>query len=223
MATNESDPFQTETQETTPSVQTGSGPETEAGRNPQVLWAHLRHELQTPLNAIIGYSEMLLGDADDSGLADYVSDLNQILSAGHQLLEIINDLLDPSQVPSGDVVFNLASLVANLHYKVRIPLNSIIGLGEILLENAAEQGRLNIILDLRKIHSAAALFLSRVNEIVDSSKIDAGLQVSAPEVSDRSSLIHRALTSLRELAPDSAAVTGGERGSILVVDDNEIN
>ena len=83
---------------------------------------------------------MLLGDADDPGLADYVSDLNQILAAGQQLLEIINDLLDPNQLASGDVVFNLESLVANLHYQVRIPLNSIIGFSEILLENAAEQG-----------------------------------------------------------------------------------
>src|SRR4030043_323662 len=166
---------------------------------------------------------MLLGDADDLGLADYVSDLNQILSAGQQPLEIINDLLDPNQVTSGDVVFNLESLVANLHYKVRIPLNSLVGFSEILLENATEQGLADIIADLKKIHSAADLFLSRVNEIVDFSKIDAGLKASSPEVSDRSSLIRRALTSLRELAQDSAAVTGGESGSILVVDDNEIN
>ena len=223
MSTTESDPGQTETQETTPAVQRGSGPEADGGRTPQALWAHLRHELRTPLNAIIGYSEMLLGDADDLGLADYVSDLNQILSAGHQLLEIINDLLDPNQVASGDVVFNLESLVANLHYKVRIPLNSIIGFSEILLENATDQRLVDLIADLKKIHSAAELFLSRVNEIVDFSKIDAGLKASGPEVSDRSSLIYRALTSLRELAQDSAAVTGGESGSILVVDDNEIN
>ncbi|MHB8067053.1 MAG: response regulator [Desulfobaccales bacterium] len=223
MSTTESDPGQTETQETTPAVQRGSGPEADGGGTPQALWAHLRHELRTPLNAIIGYSEMLLGDADALGLADYVSDLNQILSAGHQLLEIINDLLDPNQVASGDVVFNLASLVANLHYKVRIPLNSVIGFSEILLENATDQRLVDLIADLNKIHSAAELFLSRVNEIVDFTKIDAGLKASGPEVSDRSSLIHCALTSLRELAPDSAAVTGGESGSILVVDDNEIN
>ena len=223
MSATESETRQTETQETTPAVQRISGPEAEGEQSPQALWAHLRHELRTPLNAIIGYSEMLLGDADDLGLADYVSDLNQILSAGHQLLEIINDLLDPNQVASSDVVFNLASLVANLHYQVRIPLNSIIGFSEILLEKAAEQGRLDLIADLKKIHSAAELFLSRVNEIVDFSKIDAGLKASGPEVSDQSSLIHRALTSLRELAQDSAAVTGGESGSILVVDDNEIN
>ena len=223
MSATESDPGQTETQETTPAVQRGSGPEADGGRTPQALWAHLRHELRTPLNAIIGYSEMLLGDADDLGRADYVSDLNQILSAGHQLLEIINDLLDPNQVASGDVVFNLESLVANLHYQVRIPLNSVIGFSEILLENATDQRLVDLIADLKKIHSAAELFLSRVNEIVDFSKIDAGLKASGPEVSDRSSLIYRALTSLRELGQDSAAVTGGESGSILVVDDNEIN
>jgi hypothetical protein len=43
---------------------------------------------------------MPLGDAEASGLADYLSGLNQILSAGHPLLEIINELLDPNQVPS---------------------------------------------------------------------------------------------------------------------------
>ncbi|MGO9622340.1 MAG: response regulator [Desulfobaccales bacterium] len=223
MSTTESDPGRTETQEPTPAVQRISGPEAEGEQSPQALWAHLRHELRTPLNAIIGYSEMLLGDADDPGLADYVSDLNQILSAGHQLLEIINDLLDPNQVASGDVVFNLESLVANLHYQVRIPLNSVIGFSEILIENATDQRLVDLLADLKKIHSAAEVFLSRVNEIVDFSKIDAGLKASGLEVSDRSSLIHSALTSLRELAQDSAAVTGGESGSILVVDDNEIN
>ncbi len=131
--------------------------------------------------------------------------LTRFSSAGHQLLEIINDLLDPDQVASGDVVFNLESLVANLHYKVRIPLNSIIGFSEILMENGAEQGRLDLIADLKKIHSAAELFLSRVNEIVDFSKLDAGLKASGPEVTGHSSLIHRALTSLRESAQGRAA------------------
>ena len=160
MSTTESDPGQTETQETTPAVQRVSGPEAEGEQSPQALWAHLRHELRTPLNAIIGYSEMLLGDADALGQADFVSELNLIHSAGHQLLEIINDLLDTNQFVSGDVVFNLASLVANLHYKVRIPINDVIGFSEILLENAAEQGRLDLIADLKKIHSAAEFFLS---------------------------------------------------------------
>ncbi len=207
MSTTESDP----------------GPEAEGEQSPQALWTHLRHELRTPLDAIIGYSEQLLEDADGLGQADFISNLNLIHSAGQQLLEIIDDLLDTNKFTSGDVVFNLASLVANLHYKVRIPINDVIGFSETLLENAAEQGRPDITADLKKIQSAAEYVLSYINEIIDFSKIDAGLKKSGAEDSERLSLIDRVMLSLRGLAQDSAAVTGYESGSILVVDDNGIN
>ena len=66
MSTTESEPGQTEIQETTPAVQRISGPEAEGGHSPQALWTHLRQELRTPLDAIIADSELLLGDADES-------------------------------------------------------------------------------------------------------------------------------------------------------------
>lgn len=223
MLTTESDPGQTEIQETTPAVQRISGPEGEGEQSPQALWTHLRHELRTPLDAIIGSSELLLGDANSLDQANFISKLNLIHSAGHQLLEIINDLLDPNKFASDDVVFNLASLVANLHYKVRIPINDVIGFSEALLENAAEQGPPDLVADLKKIQSAAEYVLSYINEIIDFSKIDAGLKKSGAEDSERLALINHVMVSLRGLTQDSAALTGYESGSILVVDDNGIN
>jgi signal transduction histidine kinase len=201
----------------------GSDPTAASERNSQALWPHLRHELRTPLNAIIGYSEMLLEDADDAGLADFASDLNQVLSAGRQLLVIVNDLLDANKLASDDAAFNLESLIANLDYQARTPLNGVIGYCEILLENAAEQGRGEITADLQKIHTAGELFVSRLNNIIDFSRSAAGLKAAPPEATDRSPLIDSVMTSLRKLAQDSAAATGGETGAILVVDDNEIN
>ncbi|MHB9074665.1 MAG: response regulator [Desulfobaccales bacterium] len=223
MSTTESDPGRTENQATTPAVQRISGPEAGGEQSPQALWDHLRHELRTPLDAIISNSELLLGDTDSLGQADFIATLNLIHSAGQQLLEIIDDLLDPNKFASSDVVFNLASLVANLHYKVRIPINDVIGFSETLLENAAEQGRPDLIADLKKIQSAAEYVLSYINEIIDFSKIDAGLKKSGAEDAERLSLIDHVMLSLRGLAQDSAAVTGYESGSILVVDDNGIN
>ncbi len=67
MSTTESDPSQTETQETTAAVPRGSGPEAEGEQSPQALWTHLRQELRTPVDAIIGSSERLLEDAAWSG------------------------------------------------------------------------------------------------------------------------------------------------------------
>jgi adenylate cyclase len=200
-----------------------SGPNSEGERSLQALWSHLRHELRTPLNAIIGYSEMLLEDAVDAASADLAADLKQVLAAGRQLLAIVNDLLDAQKLASDDVAFNLESLITNLDYQARAPLNGVIGYSEILLENAVDKEQEEIIPDLEKIHTAGKLFLARLNNIIDFSNLDAGLKSPAPGATDQSPLIDSVMASLRELAQESAAVTCGETGSILVVDDNEIN
>jgi adenylate cyclase len=223
MTTSTSHLGQTETQKTSAAVQRDAEPEAAGGRSPRALWGQLRQELRTPVDAIIGVSELLLGDTDGVGQADFIANLKVILSAGNQLLGIIDDLLDTKKLASGDVVFNLASLVANLHYQVRQPINDVIGCSETLLENAGGQGRLEIIADLKKMQSDAAYVLSYINEIIDFSKIDAGLKKSGATDSDRVALIDRVMISLRGLAQDSAAVTGYESDSILVVDDNGIN
>jgi adenylate cyclase len=175
------------------------------------------------LNAIIGYSEMLLEDTDDDALADFAADLKNVLAAGRQLLAIVNDLLDAQKLASDDVAFNLESLIANLDYQARAPLNGVIGYSEILLEIAAEQEQAEIIPDLERIHAAGNLFLTRLNNIIDFSSLDAGLKTPIPGAADQSPLIDSVMASLQELAQESVALTGGETGALLVVDDNEIN
>ncbi|SHF98021.1 Signal transduction histidine kinase [Kaistia soli DSM 19436] len=63
--------------------------------------ANMSHELRTPLNAIIGYSQLLMQDAEDDGNADAVADLKKIEGAGQHLLSIINDILDLSKIEAG--------------------------------------------------------------------------------------------------------------------------
>ena len=63
--------------------------------------ANMSHELRTPLNAIIGYSEMLIEEADDDGLDTYSEDLSKINSSGEHLLTLINDILDLSKIEAG--------------------------------------------------------------------------------------------------------------------------
>ena len=64
--------------------------------------AQLRHDLRTPVNHIIGYSEMLLEDAEESGNDSSAQDLKKIRSAAHSLLGLINTRLTgsgPSEMP----------------------------------------------------------------------------------------------------------------------------
>jgi signal transduction histidine kinase len=58
----------------------------------------MSHELRTPMNAILGYSEMLIDEAEDLNVKELTPDLNNIRRAGKHLLSLINDILDLSKI-----------------------------------------------------------------------------------------------------------------------------
>ncbi|MDH3473006.1 MAG: PAS domain S-box protein [Rhodospirillales bacterium] len=85
-----------------------------ANRAKSEFLANMSHELRTPLNAIIGFSEMIeqekLGALDHPQYRDYVDD---ILTSGRHLLDLIGDILDLSKIEAGNAkltedVFDLA-------------------------------------------------------------------------------------------------------------------
>jgi adenylate cyclase len=58
-----------------------------------VVSSRVRHDLRTPINAIIGYSEMIIEDLSDAGEEeDMCADLDKILGLARRLLNLINDL-----------------------------------------------------------------------------------------------------------------------------------
>jgi len=78
--------------------------------------ANMSHELRTPLNAIIGYSEMVIEEAEDEAQTAIVPDMNKILAAGKQLLGLINSILDLSKIEAGKMelyleTFSIPALV----------------------------------------------------------------------------------------------------------------
>ncbi|MBV9495215.1 MAG: response regulator, partial [Acidobacteria bacterium] len=73
----------------------------EANAAKSTFLANMSHELRTPMNAIIGFSEILVERLNEQIEAKYVGFLKSILSSGQHLLEIINDILDLSKVEAG--------------------------------------------------------------------------------------------------------------------------
>ena len=68
-----------------------------------VFLAKMSHQLRTPLNAVIGYSEILLED-DQIGMdGDEHTDLKRINSAGKHLLSLVTDVLDLSKIDGQDL------------------------------------------------------------------------------------------------------------------------
>jgi signal transduction histidine kinase len=78
-----------------------------AGAAKAEFLAKMSHELRTPLNAVIGYSQMLLEDAQDEGDLEAVSDLGKIHGAGQLLLKLVNEILDLSKIEAGKMDLDL--------------------------------------------------------------------------------------------------------------------
>ena len=72
-----------------------------ASRHKSEFLASMSHELRTPLNAVIGFSQVLrqqmFGELNEKQV-EYVDD---ILSSGQHLLNLINDILDLAKVEAG--------------------------------------------------------------------------------------------------------------------------
>jgi len=56
-----------------------------------VLPCGLVHDLRSPLNAILGYSELLIEQTHDAGHDEFIPHLEKIRAAGQQLLAIMEE------------------------------------------------------------------------------------------------------------------------------------
>jgi adenylate cyclase len=178
--------------------------------------AHVRHELRTPVNAILGYSEMLLEDATEAGEADAAADLRRIREAGGELLALIDAILDPARAGGGGEA-ELAGYAAQIRADLRNPINAVVGYSEMLLE----AGPAGMAADLERIRGAAAQLLELSSDIVGvaTGVHEAGASGAMP---DASALAEGVLRRIRPVTPGSP-FAADRTGSLLIVDDNALN
>lgn len=62
---------------------------------------NVSHDIRTPMNAILGYSELMKNELNDNDLPKVVEHLNKLQKAGNILLSIINNVLDMARIESG--------------------------------------------------------------------------------------------------------------------------
>jgi len=83
----------------------------EANQTKSKFLANMSHELRTPLNAIIGFSEIMeSGMFGTLGSEKYQEYCHDILTSGHYLLEVINDILDMSKIEAGRMKLDMEEL-----------------------------------------------------------------------------------------------------------------
>ena len=118
--------------------------------------ANMSHELRTPLNAIIGYSDLLIEEAEELDAQDLVPDLEKIRSSGKHLLGLINDVLDLSKIEAGKMEMSLET------FEVREVVTAVTAMVRPLVEKNGNTFEVAIDEDIGTMHAD----LTRVKQIL---------------------------------------------------------
>lgn len=84
--------------------------------------SRLSHELRTPLNAILGFAQLMLIDTSRALPPTQTRQAQLILTAGRQLLSLIEDVLDLSKVESGDIPMSIQTVDVCQSVRACLPL-----------------------------------------------------------------------------------------------------
>jgi PAS domain S-box-containing protein len=84
-----------------------------ASRMKSEFFSRVSHELRTPLNAIIGFGQVLATDRTQPLSEDQNDSVDHIISAGQQLLHLVNGVIEIADLEAGHQQLNLQ--LQNLH------------------------------------------------------------------------------------------------------------
>ncbi|TLY61538.1 MAG: response regulator [Gammaproteobacteria bacterium] len=158
---------------------------------------HLRHELHTPLNHIIGYSEMLLETATEGRIVALEPRLRELHEYAQQLMRLVDEVLGRTRKDNEIDLRRLGTQASG-------PINSIIAATDELKAQAQQMGAVEVGQDLERIASAAQTLHTMIAD-----------GVNAPAV------VPIADAGTARIAV--GRVPTAETGNILVVDDNAAN
>jgi len=107
------------------------------------FFARMSHEMRTPLNAVIGFSEMTM--EDDSLSDNAIENIAKVCNAGTSLLHMVNDILDMSKIEKGKfnlvpVEYNFPAVISDtvtqsIVYRGDKPVDFVINIDENIPQN----------------------------------------------------------------------------------------
>lgn len=157
-----------------------------ANRTKSTFLANMSHELRTPMNAIIGYSEMLIEEAEDLDLKELTPDLTKIRAAGKHLLSLINDVLDLSKIEAGKMSlfieeFSVADMVQDVVSTIQPLMEKNANTLEV--EYPADCGTMRG--DLTKIRQTLFNLLSNASKFTERGKVNLTIERLQKPIGER--------------------------------------
>ena len=173
----------------------------------------LRQELGIPINAIIGYSEMIIEEiAEINQDVTYIAELEQIRACGVELLASVNIFFDPTKLTKDWQ--DLQSIISNPQLQTQLakPTQVVIDRSQQLISLVDK----NFLLEVRQINRAANQLLQEIPRLIEVPTSD--IEILEDTVLDISTSV---LTNRFPL--DKYQLSQARGYKVLVVDDSAIN
>jgi len=155
----------------------------QANRAKSEFLATMSHEFRTPLNAILGFSEMMrtqiFGPLGSEKYLDYADDISH---SGDHMLELVNDVLDIAAIEAGKRSFELEDIV----------IGDLIKETSRTVQKAATDGGIDLVLELPEdlpvlnadYRSAMQIVLNLLSNAIKFTPRDGTVTVSAAVIQD---------------------------------------
>ena len=149
----------------------------QASRLKSQFLANMSHEFRTPLNAILGYTHMLLqGVAGDLSPAAK-RQLQRIDSNGRHLLTIINEILDITRIEAGKMPIQLSEFNVNdIVPEVMAELDPVIGRSKLTVTPRLSPVAPTVRSDRQKVKQIVVNLLSNALKFTHQGGIDITVQ-----------------------------------------------
>ena len=181
----------------------------DASATPEAI-KHLRHDLRTPLNQMIGYSEMLIESVTESGPPVLLDDLQRLCGAGGELLTVLNESLAQWKVETGQVD------LIGLRRAMLGPLNAFVGYRDLCTETARQLEQVEVLSDLEKIDIAT----NNLRKLLEDGTF---AQRNAASSAATIAPFPTSLTTAPMAPAPAGTIPAVSTGRILVVDDEPLN
>ena len=198
-----------------------------ADRSDRALLAYVQQELSAPAEAIAGYAEILLDEAERNGHGEFRDDLEKIHAASRSLIDVIASLVSRSRAPTRGPSEDSEDYRRHLRHDLRTPINAIKGYGEMLREDAAGVDDAQaLVSDLNRLLEEASRLLERIDGLVSFSLPETDAPAKDAEIGSgpvSAMVAHRFVASVQPISENEADSVAVQPSRILVVDDNASN
>ena len=189
--------------------------------------SRMSHELRTPLNAILGFAQLLEYDLSHPLDESQKQNVDEILTAGYHLLELINDILDLSKIEAGSlklsiqpvqlnhIISDALSLIRNFAQQTKISLHTpdldsvdyLVNADSVRLKQTLVN-LMNNAIKYNKPDGSVTLSIDKFDDSIKISVADTGIGI--PE-----SVQSRVFTPFDRLGADSRAIDGTGIGLVI--------